>query len=380
MLQSDMQAAGILRATEHMATPVLQFESTHPSEAHVESDVASKGAVGSADIKMPDNVRTLPRHPDNIPVKPGKKKITSNAIILFAIILMLLITSQIMMITSLSAPPCCESQVTTQLTLPPAVEQPIRSVPAPAPALPVPANRDVSKPDVESSEVKTVATVSSPVVAADVPEPVPALASVAAVASIEPVMPVANEDIKSDAAAAMVAVSESNFIKISDSGRALAENEAQWECVQDKSNNLTWEVKKNDGGIRDRDHSYSWLVRSNGKDRGVSNGGRCTGGVNCDTSSYVRALNEQKLCGYSDWRLPTREELETLVEYNKAQNGVMIDSRFFPEAVPSWYWTASENPHSTDYAWYVLFQNGVALNDLKERPKHIRLVRGDLPE
>ena len=367
-----------------MATPVLQFESTHPSEAHVESNIASRGAVGPADIEKPDNVRALPRYSDKIPVKPGKKKITSNTIILFAIILMLLITSQVLMIASLYAPPCCESQVTTQLTLPPAVEQPIRSAPAPepepSPVLPVPAKRHASKSDVKSDRVKTLLVEASPVVAADVPEPVPAMATVAAVANIEPVMPVVNEDIKSDAAASLVAASESNFIKISDSGRALAEDEAQWECVQDKSNNLTWEVKKNDGGIRDRDHSYSWLVRSNGTDRGVSNGGRCSGGVNCDTSSYVRALNEQKLCGYSDWRLPTREELETLVEYNKAQNGVTIDSRFFPEAVPSWYWTASENPHSTGYAWYVLFQNGVALNDLKERPKHIRLVRGNPPE
>ena len=30
-----------------------------------------------------------------------------------------------------------------------------------------------------------------------------------------------------------------------------------------------------------------------------------------------------------------------------------------------------------NFAWYVLFRNGIALNDLKERPKHIRLVRGN---
>lgn len=364
-----------------MATPVLQFAYTHPGEADVKSNIASRGAVDSADIDKPDNVCTLPRYSDNIPVKPGKKKITtSNTIILFAIILMLLITLQVMMIASLHAPPCCEDQVTTRLTLPPAVEQPIRSAPASSPVAPAPAKRHVIKPDVKPAIVKAAPAESGTVVVAAASEPVTALATVAAVASMEPVMPVVNEDIKSDAAASLVAASKSNFIKISNSGQALAENEAQWECVHDKSNNLTWEVKKNDGSIRDKDHSYSWLVKSSGQDRGVSNGGRCKGGVNCDTSSYTRAMNEQKLCGYSDWRLPTREELETLVEYNKAPNGVTIDSRFFPEAVPSWYWTASENPHSSDYAWYVLFQNGVALNDLKERPKHIRLVRGNPPE
>ena len=364
-----------------MASPVLQFAYTHPGEADVETNIAYGGAGGSAGIGKPDNVCTLSRHSDKNSVKPGKQKITtSNTIIVFAIILMLLITLQVMMIASLHAPPCCENQVTTQLTLPPAVAQPVRSAPVSPTVPPAPAKRQVIKAEVKPAIVKAAPAESGPVVAAAVSEPATATATVAAVARMEAVMPVVNEDIKSDAATSLVAATESNFIKISDSGQALAENEAQWECVQDRSNNLTWEVKKNDGGIRDKDHSYSWLVRSNGRDRGVSNGGRCTGGVNCDTSSYARAMNEQKLCGYSDWRLPTREELETLVEYNRAQNGVTIDSRFFPEAVPSWYWTASENSHSDSYAWYVLFQNGVALNDLKERPKHIRLVRGNPPK
>jgi hypothetical protein len=364
-----------------MATPVLQFEYTHPGEADVNSNIASRGAVCSADIDKPDNVCIHPRYADNISVKPGKKKITkSNTIILFAIILMLLITLQVMMISSLHAPPCCESLATTQLTLPPAVEQPIRSAPASSPVPPAPAKRHAIKADVKPAIVTAASAESGPVVAAAASEPVTALSTVAAVARSEPVITVVQEDIQSDAAASLIATTESYFVKLSDSGQALAENEAQWECVHDKSNNLTWEVKKNDGGIRDKDHSYSWLVKSNGQDRGVSNGGRCKGGVDCDTSSYTRAMNEQKLCGYSDWRLPTREELETLVEYNKASNGVTIDSRYFPEAVPSWYWTASENPHSDSYAWYVLFQNGVALNDLKERPKHIRLVRGNPPQ
>ena len=37
------------------------------------------------------------------------------------------------------------------------------------------------------------------------------------------------------------------------------------------------------------------------------------------------------------------------------------------------------NESQPEYAWYVLFRNGVKLNDLKERPKHIRLVRSNSP-
>jgi len=187
----------------------------------------------------------------------------------------------------------------------------------------------------------------------------------------------ANEDITTNAATTLAAVTGDGYVKIANSGQPLDEKADRWECVEDKSSKFTWEVKKNDGGIRDKDYSYSWFRDINGENRGVSNGGRCNGGIKCDTYSYVRAMNEQKLCGYSDWRLPTREEMETLVDYNSTPENATINTTYFPEAVPSWYWTATENPRRDNFAWYVLFRNGIALNDLKERPKHIRLVRGN---
>ncbi len=186
-----------------------------------------------------------------------------------------------------------------------------------------------------------------------------------------------DKDISPNTATTLKSVTGSGYVKIAHSGNTLDEKADRWECVEDKSSKLTWEVKRNDGGIRDKDYSYSWLRNINGEINGVSNGGRCRGGVKCDTYSYVRAMNEQKLCGYSDWRLPTREEMETLVDYNTAAQGATINSTYFPEAVPSWYWTATENPRRDNFAWYVLFRNGIALNDLKERPKHVRLVRGN---
>lgn len=184
--------------------------------------------------------------------------------------------------------------------------------------------------------------------------------------------------IEADAAVSIAGLAKTQFVKITDNGKVATDIDAAWECVHDISNRLTWEVKKNDGGIRDRDNTYSWQQGANDRYSGVSDGGRCTGGIDCDTSSYVRAMNEQRLCGYSDWRLPSREELETLVAHNNDTKQASIDTGHFPQAVPSWYWTASENPGDHNYAWYVLFRNGIALNDLKERPKHIRLVRSAL--
>ncbi len=189
-----------------------------------------------------------------------------------------------------------------------------------------------------------------------------------------------NKNIQIDAAATLTTVTDAAYVKIAYSGEVLDDTAGRWECIEDKSNKLTWEVKKNDGGIRDKDYTYTWLRGIIGENKGVSNGGRCKGGVKCDTYSYVRAMNELKLCGYSDWRLPTRKEMETLVDYNTTPKDATINKTYFPEAVPSWYWTATENPRRDNFAWYVLFRNGVALNDLKERPKHIRLVRGNIEQ
>jgi len=175
-----------------------------------------------------------------------------------------------------------------------------------------------------------------------------------------------------------------NFIKLSNTGKELAMTEPEWVCVKDASNGLVWESKTKNGGLQDMNHSFSWYQSRPDPHNpstilisGVANGGRCKGGIACDTESYVHVMNARKLCGYSDWRLPTMQEMLTLVKFSNEKASASIDTEFFPNTVASWYWTASDNKQKTEYAWYVLFRNGIPLNDLKKRPKHIRLVRGE---
>jgi len=173
-----------------------------------------------------------------------------------------------------------------------------------------------------------------------------------------------------------------NFIKLDQAGAELAVTKPEWTCVKDSTNGLVWESKTNNGDLQDMNHSFTWFqTRTDPNDpssilrSGVADGGRCNGGIACDTQSYVREMNAKKLCGYADWRLPTKAELLTLVMYQNDKAAASIDGQFFPHSVPSWYWTASSNEQREEYAWYVLFRNGIPLNDLKKRPKHIRLVR-----
>ena len=86
-------------------------------------------------------------------------------------------------------------------------------------------------------------------------------------------------------------------------------------------------------------------------------------------------MNKQNYCGYNDWQLPTREQMQSLVNLRNGNDKVKINKQYFPNTLPSWYWTSSEAGNNDKLAWYVLFRNGFALSDLKERPKHIRLVR-----
>lgn len=165
------------------------------------------------------------------------------------------------------------------------------------------------------------------------------------------------------------------YIKHDANGDSLADTTEQWSCVLDARNGLMWETKSDNDAIRDSDNLYSWFDPQGKNFQGAPDGGRCKGSVDCDTNSYVQAMNKRNYCGHNDWQLPTREEMLTLVNLESGNDVATIDERYFPDTRPSWYWTSSENSGDDKLAWYVLFRNGFALNDLKKRPKHIRLVR-----
>jgi len=82
------------------------------------------------------------------------------------------------------------------------------------------------------------------------------------------------------------------------------------------------------------------------------------------TSSYANK---------TDWRLPTIDELKTIVDRSYQPT---INPTAFPNMPSSYFWSGSPYADYTYYAWYVNFNDGYAYSSFRYYGKHVRLVRG----
>lgn len=191
----------------------------------------------------------------------------------------------------------------------------------------------------------------------------------------------ASAPLSLDQMLAMLDESKETNIKLDNKGFIQITDTKHWDCLHQKTSGLTWEIKTN-SGLRDKTNTYTWIINKPNQGEWMSwfenTQGKCTGSARCETADYIAKINQQRLCNFSDWRLPTKKELESLIKMGAAKEAAKINSQYFPNTQASWYWTADINENYPDYAWYVLFKNGVTLSDKKLNPKHVRLVRGNL--
>jgi hypothetical protein len=159
-----------------------------------------------------------------------------------------------------------------------------------------------------------------------------------------------------------------SFTKLDSNGNSLSSAAGTWSCIRDNVTELIWESKNNGGGIHDRDNTYRW---------GGTAQSNPFGSNYADWDSLVDGSNTETLCGFSDWRAPTRRELVSLVNFNNQHPA--LDTGYFAQlpASPFDYWSATTGIWNVGSgAWFVSFRFGHQRTALRTDLKHLRLVRG----
>jgi hypothetical protein len=163
----------------------------------------------------------------------------------------------------------------------------------------------------------------------------------------------------------------SKYTKLDSNGKQLPDSAQSWLMVLDNETNLIWEVKQNKdgknnyGNPNDADNMYLRFE--------------------CD-QKFIKVLNGANWGGFSDWRLPSEEELKTLIDFNGRKP--TINTTYFPNTQSSFY--RSSTTDNRDLNKLVDFGNGPDVSstgragggnsygrgDYKYNNNYVRAVRG----
>lgn len=114
-----------------------------------------------------------------------------------------------------------------------------------------------------------------------------------------------------------------------------------------------------DGTITDNVTTLVWQKQDDGTTRSWEN-----------AISYCDDLT---LATYTDWRLPGKKELLSIVNFGKYNPA--IDIAYFPDTKSSDYWSSTSAADGSTDAWYVSFLYGNVSNFSKTNSNYVRCVR-----
>jgi hypothetical protein len=89
----------------------------------------------------------------------------------------------------------------------------------------------------------------------------------------------------------------------------------------------------------------------------------------------VADMNRQYFLGFSDWRLPNRRELRSLMSH-QTRKPALPENHPFTHIFSSWYWTATSAAISPDHAWYVHMEGARMFYGGKDQSYLLWPVRG----
>ena len=142
-------------------------------------------------------------------------------------------------------------------------------------------------------------------------------------------------------------------------------------------------IDHSDGTVTDTKTGLMWKRCSEG-----------LSGVNCEEGKVqeykyddaVQRFDNVEYAGYSDWRLPTIDELKTLLYCSKGKDkegdckggseAPTISQQAFSNTEAKCFWSGSPGANNSDYAWFVSFDYGYSLAYISNYLYAVRLVRG----
>ena len=150
----------------------------------------------------------------------------------------------------------------------------------------------------------------------------------------------------------------------------------------DKLAGVTWPtsrfVANSDTTITDKLTGLIWTQSAYAPGPAV-----CSPGMNKtwqEALDYVKCLNTNKYLTYSDWRLPTINDLESLVTQGTTNSATWLKNANFTSIQPVDYWTSTSMANYLSFAWAIkLTTNTIEGGDKTYSTFAVWPVRGGLP-
>ena len=152
-------------------------------------------------------------------------------------------------------------------------------------------------------------------------------------------------------------VNPMSFTKLGKAGKAV-DGGAEWKdgfrMVLDNNTGLVWEVKSpKKGDVNYCDDAYTWKKAQ---------------------ETYIKELNKKKYGGFSDWRMPNKDELRSIIDYGKT--GPCVDTNYFPNTKSDFYWTSVPYNMQKPFIWGIFFGLGSGICYTPNSKRYVRAVRG----